>query len=75
MSRLRVGVLLDEFGRPMRALYADEGPSRARKTAHAATTDPAYGGTLVVGRSGAKPSTEVSRAAMAAYYRARQARP
>ena len=50
--RLRVGVLLDEFGRPMRSLYRDEEPSRARTSALNGT--PQYRGQLVVGRSGAK---------------------
>jgi hypothetical protein len=52
VSALRVGIQLDEFGRPMRSVLRDEGPGRGRTSAHSATTTPSYRGTLVVGSPG-----------------------
>lgn len=52
MSALRIGIQLDEFGRPMRSVLRDEGPGRGRTSAHASTTTPSYRGTLVVGSPG-----------------------
>lgn len=63
MSALRVGILLDEFGRPMRSLLRDEGPGRGRTSAHAATTTPAYRGTLVQGTSGDSRDQAIQRQA------------
>jgi hypothetical protein len=61
VSALRVGILLDDFGRPMRSVSLDEGPSRARTSAHSATTTPSYSGTLVQGASGDGRTQTVER--------------
>jgi hypothetical protein len=61
MSALRVGILLDEFGRPMRSLSLDQGPARARTSAHSATTTPTYRGTLVQGASGDGRTQSIER--------------
>ena len=48
---LRTGFALDEHGRPTHSLTRDEGPGRARP-GRAATSTPAFRGTLVVGDHG-----------------------
>jgi hypothetical protein len=63
MSALRVGIVLDESGRPTRSVSLDEGPSRARTSAHSATTTPSYRGTLVQGASGDGRTQAVERQA------------
>jgi hypothetical protein len=63
---IRTGLLLDEWGRPMRSLLRDEGPSRARLAPGRGTLN----GNLVVGRSGAKIREEGAQSAEAKRTRA-----
>ena len=45
--RVRVGVHLDEHGRPVKALYRDEGPGQAFSAS-------GWHGSMVVGQSGSR---------------------
>lgn len=58
--RLHTGITFDATGYPVGAVSRDEGPSRARPSAHNGT--PSYRGRLVVGRSELDEHREAQRA-------------